>query len=439
MKADFYKVKKKKNKHETIKNYVSLLWNFKKTLSNPFLSRNEIRELQNLKLQKLVRHAYNNVPYYQNSFKRAGVLPEDIKTVDDLCKLPIISKAIVKELPPNQITSRHSNIDNCHARKTSGSTGTPMIIYWDNPAITTHYSTCARSHHILNCSIRDKILSIGPTYYPTGMMIQKFGICRVEKISPFSNFAVQIDKINDFEPDILLCYPSVLKSLNHYIRNNGCNIYKPRMVITSGEFLDKKTSIDTEKILGTRPFEFYGAWEMGRIANDCRYGKGLHINEDIFIPEFIHAGPEYGEDAYSLVLTNLHNYTMPFIRYQVGDIVKPIYEPCDCRSSFTRIKILDGRGSYVVQLPNGNKISALYLNGIISNLPGVRQFKIIQESLKRLNILVVNTGELPEDAAKKAIEEIDAVLPGIKTEIKKVNYIEPGTSGKFKQFESLLN
>ncbi|MBC2717010.1 MAG: phenylacetate--CoA ligase family protein [Desulfobacteraceae bacterium] len=433
------KIIKRKNKHETLSNYAGLLWNFKKRLHDQWLSQHDLKALQNAKIQQLICHTYENVPYYRNIFQREGITPKDILTVDDLPKIPVSTKADIRELTSEQIISHHANLNNCHTQTTSGSSGIPLKIYWDNHAINTFYSTSARAHQMLSTSILDTILSIGPTYYPSGTMIQKLGICRIEIFSPFNSLSAQVEKINDYKPDILLCYPSVLKSLHHYIQTNGYSVHQPRMVIISGEFLDDKTSMDAKDIFGSRPFQFYGAWEMGRIGNTCRHNNGLHLNEDVIIPEFIPADQQYGEKAYWLVLTNLHNYTMPFIRYQVGDIVRLIDEPCDCNRNFRRINMLDARGSDIVHLPDGNKVSSLYLNAIISKFSTVSQFKFIQKSRDRLCVLLVDSREISKDLMSEAIAEIDDVLPGITTEIQQVEYIAPGPNGKFICFESALN
>jgi phenylacetate-CoA ligase len=429
----------KKRKHESFKNYLNLLFKFKKSLNVLALKRSDIQAMQNIKLRQLIRHAYENVPYYRDIFQHSKLTPADIRTVDDLTKLPIISKADIIKFPIEYVTSRRSTLADCHIQRTSGSTGFSLDIYWDDDAITTFYSTSARAHHMLNCSVWDKILSIGPTYYPSDTMIQKLGICRIEKFSPFNDLRSQVDRINNVKPDVLLLYPSVLKSLIHYIQTNGLQLRKPRMMITSGEFLDERTSRKSNEFFGSFPFQFYGAWEMGRIGNECLFRTGLHINEDVVIAEFVPADDIYGDNAYWMILTNLHNYAMPLIRYKIGDIVRPIYEPCGCGRNFIRIEILDGRGSFLVHLPDGTKLSALHLNNMMSKINGLVQFKIIQEHIDRLSIQVVTNDEFSEKEKKELEFKIDSVLPGIQSCIRKVDHILPGHTGKFKQFESRLN
>jgi phenylacetate-CoA ligase len=425
--------------HDTLLNYARLLWSTRKRLRDQWLSRDALRALQSIQLRRLLSHAYEKVPYYRRLFARAGIVPGDITSIDDLPRLPVTTKGDIRELPPDQITARGSDLRSRHICRTSGSTGIPLKVYWDEDTIATFLSTGARAHRILGSSIWDRLLSIGPSFYPSGTLVQKLGICRVEKFSPFNRLEDQVAKINQCNPDILLCYPSVLKSLHHYIRKTNRRVHRPSMVLTSGEYLDDKTSRDAEEVFGSRPFQLYGAWEIGRIGNHCLCRSGIHLNEDIVIPEFVPAGEQYGENAHWLVLTNLHNYTMPFIRYQLGDIVRPIHAPCGCGRSFRRIEMVEARGSDVVHLPDGNRVSSLYLNAVLARFPSISQFKFIQESPDRLRVLLVDTAELPRESIREAIAEIATVLPGVRAEIERVEHIAPGPTGKFRRFESALH
>lgn len=182
----------------------------------------------------------------------------------------------------------------------------------------------------------------------------------------------------------------------------------------------------------------YGSFEMGLIGSNCKYRDGIHLNEDMLIPEFIPAETVNKTTCYKIVLTSLTNFMMPFIRYEQDDLVQPLYEKCRCGRSFIRIKILDSRASDVIQLPDGSTVSALRFTGVIHALPGIHQFKIIQEAIDRLVIKVIKTERYSEEAAKAVLRRIDSLLPGMQTVLETVHEIERDPSGKLRQFQSKL-
>lgn len=429
----------RKKKYETFRNYLKAFYLVRGMLREQWLSREQIESLQNKKLQKLVMHAYEKVSYYRKLLDQTGIRPEMIKTVRDLPKIPVTSREDIRKIDPMDITSQGVDISACYIKMTSGSSGIPLTTLWDDHALCVYYSTCVRSHHVLNCRLTDKFLCIGPTYYPCDLLPQRLGICAVKLMSPFSGPDEHIKFINSYQPDIIFCYPSVLKSLIHFVKKNtAIKIYSPRLITTSGEFLDDQTRAEAGELFGSAPAQFYGSWEIGRIGNECIYRNGIHLNEDIIIPEFIPAGAVNGQKCYRIILTNLYNYIMPFIRYDQGDLVQPIYEDCICGRKFLRIKMLDSRVSDVISLPNGTCISALHLAGMLFNLPGVSQFRIVQEAVDRLVIKVVPMEGFSASIAKGVLKKVDSLLPGIHAVMEEVHAIERDQSGKFRHFQSML-
>lgn len=428
-----------KKKHETVKNYLQAFQLVRRMLKEQWLSREQIEALQNIRLQKLIKHAYEKVPYYRRLFERAGITPEAIKTVKDLPKIPITSKADIRTLNPQDIISSDTEPARCYVKTTSGSIGIPLATFWDDYALTVYYSVCVRSHHLLNCKLMDKFLCIGPTYYPYNLLPQKLGICKVKMASPFSGPEEHIRLINSYRPDVLFCYPSVLKSLINFVRGKShVKIYSPRLVTTSSEFLDAQTRAAAGLLLGSTPVQFYGSWEIGRIGNECVYRDGIHLNEDVIIPEFIPVYDGNSRKYHRIILTSLYNYAMPFIRYDQGDLVLPIHGDCDCGREFVRVKISDARAGDILYLPDGTTVSALHLTGIIFDLPGVNQFKIIQEAVNRLVIQIVKNEKYSDDAMGIAVKKIESLIPGIRTELSIVHHIDSDPSGKFRQFHSKI-
>lgn len=407
----------------------------------PRLSRDHLRALQSQRLRAIVRHACRRVPHIQRRFGEAGIDPRAVRSMDDLRSLPIINKADLVQHEATEITAAGVDLGRCLAPTTSGSTGVPLTVYWDWPAAVIFLAVSARAHHLFGCRLRDRFLSVGLRSYPDDLLLQRLGLARVKRLpvsaGPEQIFAV----LNRLKPDVLATFPSVLKSLLHAVPPVTPG-HRPRIIVTSGEYLEDQTSAATEALLGSRPFQLYASWEMGRIGNQCQEGCGIHINEDLFIAELLPAAKIHGPDCRRLILTNLFNRVMPFIRYDQGDLVQIVPGPCPCGSPFQRIKILHARQSDVIRLPDGGVISVLNVAGILVEIPALRQFKCIQESATRLTLEIVFDPALTGASEARVIQQIvtrmQAVHRGMICRVNRVRHIDPDPSGKTMRFESRI-
>jgi phenylacetate-CoA ligase len=407
-------------------------------LKGQWLDSGKLERLQMRRLQEIIHHAYQKVPYYRNLFHQSHLKPGDIKTKKDLQKIPITSKTDLRLLPVSEITDSSSDLSRSRVSTTSGSTGIPFTIYKNYPTYITASCLDFRGLHFAGYRFTDRLVAIGPSYYPTNLFFQKIGIGRTVILSPFTEPAEIVRIINSCKPDVLHCYPSVFKSITAYIRDKDVAIHAPRVLISSAEYLDSQLSDEIMECFGSRPVQLYGSWEIGRIGNECINRDGIHLNTDLIIPEFIPVDTVNDEPVYRIILTSLYSLTMPFIRYDQGDLVQIMREPCSCGRVFPKVRIFASRACDVIRLPNGNMVSALYVTSRILPLPGIEQFKIIQESIDRLVVKIVERENYSEEITRKAFREIDSLLPGIRTDVEIVRHIEREPSGKFRQFQSHL-
>jgi phenylacetate-CoA ligase len=424
------------HRYETVRNYLRILSELKGIIKNGQLDAAQLENIRNGRVCRLVKHAYEKVPYYRKLFDKADVKPEEILTAKDLERVPVTTKDHIRGLPVHEITSSGVDLNRCQVKKTSGSTGVPLTLFRDDQAVLTFYCLNVRALIFAGARFTDRILAIGPTFYPEKIVLQRLGIGKVKTVSPFEDPAEIVRHINLYRPDILHCYPSVFKSIIAFLIGKNEEIYRPRILISSAESLDSQTRERIIKYLGSKPFQFYGSVEIGRIGSECFYRDGIHIYTDFVIPEFIPAGIQSGSPVYRIILTNLNNLAAPIIRYEQGDLVQMVDEPCPCGRKFLKITILDSRGSDVILLPGGNTVSALYLTSIILKLPGIAQFKIVQETIDRIVIKVITKEGYSEGGAGEACRAMDSALPGARTSFEIVPHIERDPSGKLRQFQS---
>jgi len=278
---------------------------------------------------------------------------------------------------------------------------------------------------------------IGPGWYPEDLLVQRLGIGRVRSVSPLQEPVALADAIEAERPDVLHAYGSVLRCLVKHARDTGRALHRPRVVVSSADYLDEATRRGCLEVMGVAPVQMYGAVETGRIGNECRLRDGLHLFTDFVVPELI---PVEGDlAARRVVLTELTNFTMPFIRYDQGDLAEAVDGACGCGLASPRIWLLFARASDVVLLPSGAMVSALRLGKPLCDEPGVDAFKIVQESASRLVVRVVKRDGCDDAGIRTAVAGIGTLLPGLRVDLELVESIAPNPSGKITRFQPLAS
>jgi phenylacetate-CoA ligase len=352
----------------------------------------ELRKIQFKKLKAVIKHAYNYVPHYHKAFSSVGVKPDDIKSFEDLRKLPLVSKQNIQKDYQNFIT-KGVDVSKLPSRDTSGSTGIPLKL------VSDPYPTPGSSKYpFFECGVRlsDKFVTVWGRAESIrwGSKFTRLWGAISETIVPLLPVEKLISVLRQIKPDVLLTFLSVLLSLS------SCDLsgISPRLIFTQGEMVTSYFREVVKKKFNADLFETYGSVEFGVMAFECNEHFALHILTDNVYIEVLgedgeHVSPgERGE----IVVTGLHNYVMPLIRYRIGDLGVLTDEKCPCGRSWPLIKSIEGRSNDLLVLPSGRKISWLYLQRCIfydqefqKNLFCISQYQIVQERRDRLVINVV--------------------------------------------------
>ncbi|MBQ9890986.1 MAG: phenylacetate--CoA ligase [Firmicutes bacterium] len=312
----------------------------------------QIRALQEEKLKKQVKHVYEHVPYYRDLMDKKGVKPEDIKTLDDISKLPFISKYDLRETYPYGMLAVPLK-DCVRIQSTSGTTGKRVIAYYTQHDIDLWEDCCARAIVAAGGSDED----IVQVAYGYGLFTGGFGLNggshKVGSLTlPMSsgNTDRQIQFIQDLKATILCCTPSYAAYIGESMKERGI---KPkdntlRAGIFGAEPWTEEMRRDIEKSLGIKAYDIYGLTETSGpgVAFECEEQKGMHINEDHFYAEII--DPETGEvlpegQEGELVFTSLDKEAFPLLRYRTRDLCVLTREKCSCGRTFIRMKKPRGR------------------------------------------------------------------------------------------------
>ena len=298
----------------------TMMW---RTLLVKPLKPDALRRIQNKKLRALIQHSYAHVPYYHNLFRKVGLRPDDIQTIDDLYKIPITRKTDLRDLPVEGILASDYTSDQCQVSRTSGTTGIPLTVYWDRKAKLVNELTLARWRLECGYPITNKTVSVGAggRIVPDGHWLQTLGLFRYKWISPHIDVAMQVAEIRAYDPRALVSYPTILEELCKEIIDEAVTGLDIRLVFSSGEHLDNPTRTLITKALDAEVFEGGGCREAGNIFHECTPHQGYHTAAESHVVEITRDGETLpiGEEG-EVTVTNLDNHAMPFIRYDLEDI-----------------------------------------------------------------------------------------------------------------------
>ena len=315
-------------------------------------SREEILSIQNEKIVKQVKHAYENVKYYRDLMDEKGVKPEDIKGVDDIKKLPFLSKADLREAYPYGLLG--TDLKNCvRIQSTSGTTGKRVVAFYTQHDIDLWEECCARAIVAVGGSNEDVVqVCYGYGLFTGGAGIHG-GSHKVGSLTlPMSsgNTERQIQFMMDLGSTILCCTPSYAAYIGETLAERG---YKPednklKAGIFGAEPWTEEMRHSIEESLGIKAYDIYGLTEISGpgVAFECEAQSGMHINEDHFYVEVI--DPETGEvlpegSKGELVFTSLDKEAFPLIRYRTRDICVLSREKCSCGRTHVKMTKPMGR------------------------------------------------------------------------------------------------
>jgi phenylacetate-CoA ligase len=403
-----------------------IIW---RLMRNRQLKPTELRELQSKKLKALVKHSYDYVPYYHSLFKEAELHPDDIKSIDDLSKIPILKKEDIRNAQVEEITPTNMDLS------TSGTTGIPISVYCEKEAMLTMYLGIYVWQ--LNCGdkVTDKHVVLGGSMFTPPRPIQKIGIFRTKNISPFDEIETQIVQIKNFNPKTMVTSPSCVVGLCKEIRERNIQGINPRLVFTGGELLNEHVRNFVRETFHAELYDGYGSVESGWISSECVELTGYHVWSDSVIVEITEDGEAVskGEEG-DITVTNLDQYAMPIIRYDQGDLGILIDEECPCGCNFPLMKITIGRKIDVIQLPDGRAISARNVYSDLNLIQGIKQYQVIQEKIDRLTVKIVKDSRFTEETCEEVSQMFKQKLGNVEVDISLFDDIQRDKSGKFKPF-----
>ena len=384
----------------------------------------KLHEIQNEKFLKEIKHVFDNVPYYANKMKEAGVSIDDIKSIDDLHKLPFMAKEDLRQTYPDGLLAVDKK-ECVRIHSTSGTTGKRVIVFYTKKDIDLWNDCTARALCASGATEKD-ICQIAYVYglFTGGMGIhggsEKLGCLTIPMSS--GNTDRQLQFMEDLGTTILCCTPSYAAYLAENIEERkSIENLKLKIGIFGGEAWSKGMKEDIEKTLNIEAFDIYGLTEVTGpgVAFDCEEHDGMHINEDHFYPEIIdpvtlEVLPE-GEKG-ELVFTSLDKEAFPLIRYRTHDITSLSRCKCGCGRTLIKMNKLDGRSDDML-IVKGVNVFPSQIETVLLQMGYKANYQIVVDrvgSTDTLDVLV----EMSQDNFSDNLGEINKMEKDLTSNIR---------------------
>lgn len=372
------------------------------------MSVEDMKKLQSEHFVKQVKHVYDNVPYYQKLMNDKGLTPDDINSIDDITKLPFLTKADLRDQYPYGLLA--TDLKNCvRIQSTSGTTGRRVVAFYTQEDIDIWEDCCARAIVAAGGTNED----VCHVCYGYGLFTGGPGLnggshkvgCLTLPMSS-GNTERQIQFMMDLKSTILCCTPSYAAYIGETLKEKG---YKPednslKAGIFGAEPWTEEMRHDIEKTLGIKAYDIYGLTETSGpgVAFECQEQSGMHINEDHFYAEII--DPETGEvlpegEKGELVFTSLTKDAFPLIRYRTRDICVLSRKKCSCGRTLIKMSKPMGRSDDMLII-RGVNVFPSQIETVLLNMGYTPNYQIEVDRINNTDTLDINVELTPEEYEK---------------------------------------
>lgn len=426
--------------------------NLRSLHASQYWTADRISDYQFRSLKNLISHAYNKSVFYKQRFDGMGLKPEDIRSFSDFAKIPVLTKNDIREHLPDILTEPVTSANLYHSIS-GGTTGISIDVYNDFDSLTRKRAALTRFEEwggwrmgewqsliwpaavdMVKTTLKGKLRNI---LCEKAISLQ-MGVIEDEDIR------VHLKELSVKRPTTIRGFPSQLTEVARYIHQEGVRVPPLRGVITTGEPLWPGDRQAIESAFKCRVFNSYRTREVGPIAQECENHDGLHVSAETLYLE-VAPLPQGDSTAFneadqgSIIVTDLTNYAMPFIRYQIGDIGFLRSTSCACGRGLPLLDNIGGRLTDVLYTCKGKRIAPVSIVPKLFHLLGImNQFKVVQEAFDQLRIVM----KMPEppadllDRQRKVIEDIFGKKIQVTYDF--VDEIPPLPSGKYPFIESRI-
>lgn len=369
-----------------------------------WLSPEQMRALQTRKLRALLEHCQTHVPYWRRRFGEMGFSWQDLKGPEDLSALPILGKDEIRAHYDDLVAENW--LGRTSRKTTGGSTGQPFSFEYTRESYERRMAVMLRGYGWAGAGFGVKRLDLWGTDLGLPSRAQRLktqlfdALLRRRVLSSFSmrrdNLTEYAQAIDRYRPQVIVGYTSALETLAEWVADGHPLNWRPSSVITAAEMLSDRQRELIERAFGAPVFHTYGCREFMLIGAECEQHRGYHASDDHLVVEVADdAGRPMTSGVGNVVITDLHNWGMPFLRYANGDLARMgnAAERCPCGRGLTLFGPVEGRRLDVLRTPDGRIVPGEFFPHLLKEVASVDRFQVRQKQLDELQLLVVPRGE----------------------------------------------
>jgi phenylacetate-CoA ligase len=409
-----------------------------------FMPREEILKIQRDELSKLLLHSYNNVPYYREIFQEISLVEGNRVDLEKFTNIPILTKEIIRE-KKEKLHSKDKDLRKWYKNTSGGSTGVPVELIQDR---NYFQKSCASSVHykkVLGKDYGEKEVMLWGSERDIfqGSASLKASVRNyLYNLVLLNSFMMDEDQMLDYVKKINLVRPVAIWSyvdsayeLAMFIDRNGLEVHSPRSIlVTAGTvYPDIKTYIS--QVFKSPVYNQYGSREVGDLACECPKQVGLHVFEYFYVFEILNQDlkPTRTGEIGEVYVTPLINYSMPLIRYRIGDTASWAEKTeCACGRFLALINNVHGRITDHFKKKDGTIVHGEYFTHLFYFRPWVRKFQVVQKGHEHVLCFVVKDGQEDKTDMKDIIDKIKLVMgKECNVDFQFVDQITPSKSGKY--------
>ncbi len=405
-----------------------------------YLPRDQLRAFQVSRLRELLIYADRYVPYYTALFRDCSFDPGELSSVSDLERLPLLTRDTLRTNSASMVSTqpRRGLFEN----GTGGSTGSPVQFFQDDLYHAWWKANRIRTRRWFDFDRGDRIAYLWGANQDIPDWSRRARLVVALKREKWLNtFKVTPERMEAFarvlvrwRPLHIVGYSSGLEEFARFVRESGIKGIRPRSIESSAEKLWPEQRELIEEVFGAPVYDVYGSREMGFIAAECP-GRAMHVLADMRVLQIVddRGNPMTPGETGRIVVTDLTNYAMPLIRYEIGDLGverSGSGEPCPCGRTLPRLERVVGRSHEMIRTPAGG-IHSEFFSRLFYHFPGVRKFQVRQVAPDEVVIDIVRGGGFDPGRLEAVRERIAGHTDGVlRTQFRMVDAIEPTNSGK---------
>lgn len=408
-----------------------------------YFSSEKLHQMQNEALCRLLLHASENVPYYNEILPAASVIKNGKVDLSNFANIPILTKDIIRK-EGQRMYSKDRERRKAYTNSSGGSTGEPVVLLQDRDYQAWGFAgrflynlwagkDVGESELKLWGSERD-ILE-GSEKVSTRLRRWVFN---TEILSAYRmgkpDMRKHIERINTVKPKLLWAYTDSMFKLSQFVESEKIAVYSPDGIVCTTSALHPDVRDHIERTFKCKVFDQYGSREVGPVAAECSVHEGMHIfttNQKVEIVDS-QGKPVKAGDMGEVIVTNLRNYSMPLIRYRIGDTASFSDKQCSCGRGFPLLKEVAGRVFSHFVKRDGSVVHAQFFVGLLFFRSWIREFKIVQKKYDLIEVLIANEGEPDENDIDEIGGKIRQVMGGdCRVEFVFVDEVAPTASGKY--------